>query len=155
MEVLQAKTTSNKLSVREKLFQLLTVVLWCFSGLTIVLLMIYNGYINEKTNYLILNIWLILIPLLIIGIFSLCQWCRYEIKGRTILLIFFILFLVFFVFIWLIDFKSYDWEIYLSNWCSEYKTMTITKALRSITTVSDYTPFYNYFLIIFAHLFDI
>ena len=152
------KITSNKMIRREKFFRLLTIFLWCLAAANILLVIIYSefsAFDKTKLNYIFWYIWLIFIPLMIIGILSLRQWCRYKITGKTTLFIGLILISIFLVSIWLVNYESYDWCVFLKAWCGEYQNMTWGESLRNITTVSDYTPFYNYFLIIFAHLFDL
>ncbi|MBO4823189.1 MAG: hypothetical protein J5580_01320 [Clostridia bacterium] len=152
------KITSTMIVRREKFFQLLTIILWCLAAANILLLIIYSefsAFDKSKLNYFFWYIWLIFIPLMIIGILSLRQWCRYKITGKTTLLTGLILISIFLVSIWLINYESYDWCVFLKAWCGEYQNMTWGESLRNITTISDYTPFYNYFLIIFSHLFDL
>lgn len=48
--------------------------------------------------------------------------------------------------------ESGDYEYYLSVWYSTYQQGSIKDALNSIVEVSNYTPAYNYFLIILARL---
>ena len=152
------KITSNIITKRESTFKVLTIILWCVAFFNVLLIIIYSEFTvfdKKKSQYLFFYTWLIFIPLIIIGIFSLRQWCRNEITTKKILLTGLLLFIIFFISIWLANFESYDWVVFLSKWSSDYKKMNLLESLRNITTVSDYTPFYNYFLIIFAHLFDI
>ncbi len=150
--------TSNKKLKREKFFKFFTIFLWCLAGLNIIFVMVYSeftAFVRSESNHFILYIWLIFIPLMIIGICSLHQWSNHKIKGKTALLTGLILFFIFLFLIWSINYESYDWCFYLKQWCSEYQNMTFWESFNDITRVSNYTPFYNYFLIIFAHLFDL
>jgi Gpi18-like mannosyltransferase len=48
------------------------------------------------------------------------------------------------------DFQSYDYKVYLMKWTNEYRHSSLSGALNS--TISDYMPLYNYFLIIFSKI---
>lgn len=60
-----------------------------------------------------------------------------------------------FVLITVMCFSSYisgDYDFFLSNWVDNYKNLTIQECLYQIVEISNYTPAYNYFLIIIAKL---
>lgn len=48
--------------------------------------------------------------------------------------------------------ESGDYTAFLKLWCEAYSDCSISDALKKITEVSNYTPFYNYFLIAIAGL---
>ncbi len=50
------------------------------------------------------------------------------------------------------NYVSGDYYIYLGNWIESYKSLSFSECLNNITTISNYTPVYNYFLIIIAKL---
>ncbi len=52
----------------------------------------------------------------------------------------------------LLKYESFDYLCFLSNWCEAYKNSSVKDGLYKILDVSDYTPIYSYFLILFAKL---
>lgn len=50
------------------------------------------------------------------------------------------------------QFLSGDYTAFLRVWSDKYREGSFSDALNSIVTVSDYTPLYNYFLVIFARI---
>lgn len=74
---------------------------------------------------------------------------NYKIK---LCLFIFLLIFVLFVTIWFADYVSYDYYAYLSEWIASYRILNFRDCLLNITNISNYTPIYNYFLIIIAKL---
>ncbi|MCM1404618.1 MAG: hypothetical protein NC133_03935 [Prevotella sp.] len=95
----------------------------------------------------------VLVPLLVIGMIHTVR-CRRE-HPQSVLWTWCVLGVVWFMTIWLADLQSNDMEAALLPWCNFYQGKTMTESIRQITTVSNYTPFYNYFLILFAHWFNL
>ena len=94
--------------------------------------------------YLILTV----IPLIIIG----CLAFK-KLKNRQVKIIFYSVIILIYLFIIVhAQVTSGDYQAFLSQWYNFYKNNTLKVSLYKIIDVSNYTPFYNYFLIVFAKL---
>ena len=96
----------------------------------------------------------LLAVLSIFGGFGIRKILKEKEKNYKIKLCLFIFILIFalFVAIWFADYVSYDYYAFLSEWIKDYRTLSFRDCLLNITNISNYTPIYNYFLIIIAKL---
>ena len=96
----------------------------------------------------------LLVVLTIFGGFGIRKILKEKEKKYKIKLCHFIFLLIFvlFVTIWFAGYVSYDYYAYLSEWIESYRILNFRDCLLNITNISNYTPIYNYFLIIIAKL---
>ncbi len=93
---------------------------------------------------------LVMIPLAVIGV-----WGGISLKGENKLkqIIFYAVLLAIFGFVFVhSSFETCDYLTFLKGWCGNYGSVSFKQALFNIVDVSNYTPFYNYFLIVIAKL---
>ena len=132
--------------------------LWVFAALLTLVLMGRAGisaFDPSKIVGALVYDLLVLIPLLVIGVLNTVRCCRNGTKKQTILLTWLALGVVWLVAVWFANYESDDMFDCLLPWSENYQNKSLAGALHDITTVSNYTPFYNYFLILFSHLFSL
>lgn len=134
------------------IFSKVKVLLYCFIIFAVILVMIvcFNSIENVLIDSLIT-----LLPLVIIGIIGIIQWRLKKINTKNLIFICVVLISIEFFSIYWCNFISYDWREFISQWCENYQQLSVKDSLKNITVISDYVPFYNYFLILFAHSFDL
>lgn len=135
-----------------KMCSKLNIALYCCLVISIILTMIIC--FSRIENVLIYSL-ITFLPLVVIGLISTIQWKRKKINNKSIILIWIILVSIEFFTIYWSSFASYDWREFVSKWCESYQQLSVNDALKNITVISDYVPFYNYFIIFFAHVFDL
>lgn len=87
-----------------------------------------------------------LLPFFFLSIWTVCKFGR----NKTTMIVLGLFALSYVIRILLADFISNDYIIYLSEWVKEYQSLSIQDCF--IQQVGNYTPFYNYFLILFSRL---
>ncbi len=87
-----------------------------------------------------------LVPFICLGIWVIIK----HGKSRTILKVLFLFGISYILRILLADFISIDYHWFLSQWVNQYRGMSIRQCFAR--QVGNYTPFYNYFLILFSRL---
>ena len=142
-----------------KIQQLIPKIGWGLWGLAAVLvfaLICVAGVSGFDYNHL----WgaltydlLVLLPLIVIGVLATIQ-ARRNPNRKPLKWIWLVLGVVWLVTVWLVNYSTSD-SVEFLRWCQAYHNLSWADALREINTVSNYVPFYNYFLIIFAHLFSL
>lgn len=126
---------------------------YAFCLIAVLLVMISFAFIDFKAfNFEIIPyMCLIAIPLAVLGILGTIQITKNNANYKKKLFIFWgLVAVVFFVTIYFANYVSSDYYYYLNPWCESYKSMSFKDCLYHIFDVSNYTPVYNYFLILFA-----
>ncbi len=157
MDNIQQKKEIEIENRKAKFFHVCSFGLWIIAGLFILCLLFYAGFSAFDGQKITMAIWydlLVLLPLLVIGILATMKQRHQQQSGKTILFTWLTLGAVLIITVWLSNYKSLDWKQFLQVWCKDYQSMSWQESLRQITTVSDYVPFYNYFLICFSHWFS-
>lgn len=108
---------------------------------------LYHFQVGKLVAALIYSL-VVAIPLLIIGVFNSRQ--REGRTQKSILITWAVLGVVWLLALVFANFESYDWKNFLKPWCNFYYLYGWHDSLAAITQISDYTPLYNYFLIIIA-----
>lgn len=93
-----------------------------------------------------------LVPLLLIGFFATKKFKNQEDSKKKLLIVWLMLFVCFACIAAFSNFWSNDYVKFLKEWCDEYSSLPISEAFAKTTSISNYTPVYNYFLIVIAHL---
>ena len=88
----------------------------------------------------------------IVGVFAIVGLKKQGKGFKQILITIIVLLLLFAFTLLMANFESTDYKHFLQIWCDTYSQGSLKDALNSITTVSNYTPAYNYFLILIARL---
>lgn len=142
------KEKLKSLSFTEKLIYGAIIVfalfLWIFSFSFVE----FSSYSIDTFFYFILIFFI----LSVIGLMGTIQIVKqnkeyYKIKVLSFLiLIIYILFVTVFLSVYI----SIDFDYFLSQWIDSYKNLSFSEALYQIVDISNYTPLYNYFLIIIA-----
>ena len=97
---------------------------------------------------LIVYVVLCLVPLVVVGVIG----SKLLDKLYQKILLWAILFLILCFIILHSGIESNDYSVYLLTWYEGYANVPVKDALYKITDISNYTPFYNYILIILAKL---
>ncbi len=134
---------------------LVSVFLVVFMLIAVLSVANFSAFNTANAVGIVLYSLLVALPLIAIGVVHTVRCRRGQEKKLSIWAVWVAVGLVFGLSLWLINYESADWQYYLSPWCKSYQDMNFVDALRRIVVVSDYTPLYNYFLIIFAHLFSL
>ena len=87
-----------------------------------------------------------LLPFLFLSIWAVCKFGR----NKTTLIVIGLFALSYFIRILLADFISNDYIFFLSEWVEQYQSLSVQDCF--IQQVGNYTPFYNFFLILFSRL---
>jgi|GEM_PF-3517299 len=148
---------NHQINKREQKINRVIIGSWVLVAVFVSLLLIYTGFSAFNRNKMpgsLIYVLLVLLPLLVIGILSTLQYHRQQINGKTLLLTWTVLGVIVLVSFWLVNFESDDFTRYLADWCAQYRELGWQASFRQITTVSNYVPFYNYFLIVFANLLN-
>ena len=85
-------------------------------------------------------------PFLFLSIWAVCKFGR----NKTTLIVIGLFALSYFIRILLADFISNDYIFFLSEWVEQYQSLSVQDCF--IQQVGNYTPFYNFFLILFSRL---
>ncbi len=138
-----------------KLLQIISILcLWVILIIAIVFTQIYFQSRIKTISVVHFAIYLILCLLTltcvgIIGVKSILKTNRNKFDIILFVSILITIFLMIITFAYVI---SGDYDVYLKGWCEAYRNASFGEALKQITTVSNYTPFYNYILIIIAKI---
>lgn len=138
----------------KKIIFLITFVL--IVVLTILSFIIPIGYIkwNSFERFdIILYAILVLIPLVILAIFGTRSILQNSKRKKLALIYFYVAMIFIYVFTLIYaTWKTNDYNTWLSEWYAYYESHSLKDSLYNIIDVSNYTPAYNYFLILMAKL---
>lgn len=138
----------------KRIFYLVTIVL--VIALTILSFLIPIKYIQwnsfEKFDMVLYAI-IVLIPLVIIAIFGTKSILRNFTKKKVALTYFYLALVCIYVFALIyVTWETGDYTRFLSKWYAYYENNSLKDSLYEIVDVSNYTPAYNYLLIIMAKI---
>ncbi len=143
---------------RQQIAHIVTILIWLAAAIMVVAVMAVTGVSgfdrNKIVGALVYDL-LVLMPLVVIGILHTVRCCRTSASRKSIVLMWSVLTVIWFVTVWCVNYQSPDWDKFLLQWCQGYKDLSFADALKNITNISDYTPFYNYFLILFTRVFSL
>lgn len=111
---------------------------------------LYFIYAFNPPAQSIANISFILIVYVFLYAASILILCHFTKNKKTRLLVSLILLISIVLRVLGSDHQSYDYSFFLHNWILDYKSKSIKNCF--ISTISNYTPPYNYFLILFSRL---
>ena len=102
----------------------------------------------EFVVYLLVSI----IPLVLIGALATKKYKKDDAAGRKIMITWLALLVCFILILLFANYWSSDYTIYLKHWCDQYSELNFNEAFVQTTHISNYTPVYNYYLIIITKL---
>ena len=140
------KEKLKSLSFTEKLIYGAIIVfalfLWIFSFSFVE----FSSYSIDTFFYFILIFFI----LSVFGLMGTIQIVKQNKENYKIKVLSFLILIVYilFVTVFLSVYISIDFDYFLSQWIDSYKNLSFSEALYQIVDISNYTPLYNYFLIL-------
>lgn len=144
--------------VKEKRFYTVSYILLALISVLMLVVSLprLKGNLNEFVGSEIIYFILVIIPLVVIGDIASIKINSRQISKKeklsSIIAIWVAIILIFIFIIFTANHKSGDYNIYLSQWTSYYRSHSINDSLYSIVDVSNYAPAYNYILILISRL---
>ncbi len=135
------------MTIRKKIllpFQILAILSF------VIAFIMYFLHAYAPPNQQIGNVSFIVLFYLFVFCISMLITLKYTRNKQTIFIVGTILLLGIILRILGADHQTYDYSYYLHNWIEDYKNKSLKDCF--VSTISNYTPPYNYFLILFSRL---